>query len=40
MNIPGPMIYAGTDAEGFAVYLFCGPMQPAKSFRIPAQVSK
>ena len=24
-------MYAGTDAEGFAVYLFYGPMQPAKS---------
>lgn len=36
MNIPGPMMYSGTDAEGFAVYLFCGPMQPTKSFRIPA----
>ena len=40
MNIPGPMMYAGTDEEGFAVYLFCGPMQPSKSFRIPAQVSE
>lgn len=33
-------MYAGTDEEGFAVYLFCGPMQPDKGFRIPAQVSK
>lgn len=40
MNIPGPMVCVGTDEEGFAVYLFCGPMQPVKSFRIPAQVSK
>ena len=31
-------MYAGTDAEGFAVYLLCGPMQPAKSFRIPSKV--
>lgn len=36
MNIPGPMMHSGTDAEGFAVYLFCGPMQPVKRFRIPA----
>lgn len=39
MNIPGPMMYVGKDAEGFAVYLFCGPMQPVKTFSIRKPVT-
>lgn len=36
MNIPGPMMYVGKDAEGFAVYLFCGPIRPT-GFQIPSR---
>lgn len=34
MNIPGPLMYAGKDADGFSVFLFCGPM-PRTGFSIP-----
>lgn len=35
MHIAGPMMYAGKDQDGFAVYLFCGPLRPT-TFRIPS----